>query len=86
MRRVLLVVTVAIVMAVMMLAMAMPAFARAANPCEGNTPASPPDEGGAPSLAPPETPPGGSVREPPPVQSRARSPFTGPTDRGSCGA
>jgi hypothetical protein len=81
-RRFLLVLTVALVMAVMALAVAMPAFAQAADPCEtGTTPASPPDEGGSPAAPPPDLAPGTTVREPPPPESRGKTPFTGPTDR-----
>ena len=80
MRRILLVLTVALVMSVM----AMPAFARA-NPCEtGATPASPPDAGAAPSSPTPDTAPGGTVRQPLPPQSRGVFPFTGPDEPGRC--
>jgi hypothetical protein len=44
-RLILLVLSVALVMVVMALSMAMPVFAQAADPCEGTTPASPPDVG-----------------------------------------
>jgi hypothetical protein len=83
-KRVLLVLTVALVMAVMALAMALPAFAQA-NPCEtGDTPSSPPDAGGAPSSPPSTVPPGFGVREDKERPGTSASPFTGPTDRGSC--
>ena len=86
MRRILLVLTVALVMAVMMLAMAMPVFAQAADPCEtGETPAALPLEGASPAFPPPDVPPGTSVREPPPPESRGGTPFTGPTVPGRCG-
>jgi hypothetical protein len=78
-RRTLLVLTVALVMAVMMLAMAMPVFAQAADPCEGMTPASPPDAGAAPTGVPPESPPGYIVREPRVQPPQAKTPFTGCT-------
>ncbi len=82
MRRILLVLTVALVMVALLWVMAMPVFAQAADPCTtGDTPSSPPDVGAAPSSPTPDTPPGGTVREPEPVQSLARPPFTGPTDR-----
>ena len=85
MKRLVLVLTVALVMAVMFLAMAMPAFARAANPCEtGDTPSSPPDVGAAPPSPPAEAPPGTAVREPQPIQSRGHTPFTGPDEPGRC--
>ena len=84
MKRVLLVLTVVLVMAAMVLASALPVFAQAAEPCEGTTPASPPQVGGSPAGTPPETPPGGTVREPPPPQSRGGAPFTGPYNQPSC--
>jgi hypothetical protein len=57
-RRILLVLMVALVM-VVMLAMAMPVFAQVADPCTtGDTPSSPPDAGAAPSFPPPLVPPG----------------------------
>jgi hypothetical protein len=75
-RRILLVLTVALVMAVMAFAMAMPAFAQTpADPCgTGTTPASPPQEGAAPVTPPAQVPPGYEVRQPEPIQSRSRSP------------
>jgi hypothetical protein len=89
MRRMLLTVTVPLVMAVMMMAMAMPVFAQAADPCEtGSTPASPPDVGDrhtgffpTPSSPPPLTPPGYAAMEHPDAQTEhrlGRNPFTGP--------
>ncbi len=78
MKRVLLIVTVALVMAAMALVVAMPAFARA-NPCEtGDTPSSPPAEGAAPTSPTPESPPGYVVREPMIHPPQAKAPFTGP--------
>jgi hypothetical protein len=80
MRRVLLVLTVALVMVVMALAMAMPAFGQAADPCTtGETPASPPDVGGAPSNPTPDVPPGYVVRNPNSAAGSGTSPFTGCT-------
>jgi hypothetical protein len=74
----LLVLTVALVMAVMVLTMAMPVFARAADPCTtGDTPSSPPDVGGAPATPPPTVPPGYMVRAPQDRPIDAHSPFTG---------
>jgi hypothetical protein len=82
-RRVLLVLAVALVMAVMMLAMAMPVFAQAADPCTtGDTPSSPPDAGGAPSNPTPDSPPGYTVRNlDAGTHGQGRGPFTGPTDK-----
>jgi hypothetical protein len=82
MRRMLLILSVALVMVVMAL-VAMPAFGQAADPCTtGDTPSSPPDVGGAPASPTPDSPPGYTVRnlEHPTEHGRARSPFTGPTD------
>ena len=74
---------------VMVVVMAMPAFAAPgkgpANPCEtGDIPSSPPDVGAAPPSPTPEAPPGTSASQPEPIQSRGKTPLTGPTDRGSC--
>jgi hypothetical protein len=83
-KRILLVLTVALVMAVMALVVAMPAFGQAADPCTtGDTPSSPPDVGGAPAAPTPDNPPGYSTRndEHPTLHGRATSPFTGPTGR-----
>jgi hypothetical protein len=78
-RRILLVLTVALIMAVMALTMAVPVFAQAADPCTtGETPASPPKEIATP---PPDTPPGFTVMAYPDDRaehSLARAPFTGP--------
>jgi hypothetical protein len=85
-KRVLLVFTVALVMALMVLVVAMPAFAQAANPCEtGDTPSSPPDVGGAPSSPTPDSAPGYTVRDPEAaISGRGRSQFTGPNLSGRC--
>ena len=83
MRRIMMVLTVALVMAAMALVVAMPAFSQGANPCEtGTTPASPPDRGAAPSSPTPDSPPGFTVRDPDAaLTGQGRSPFTGPTGR-----
>ena len=79
-----LILTVALVMAVMALVVAMPAFAQA-TPCEtGDTPASPPDVGGAPFSPTPGTPPGYAVRLDKERTGNAESPFTGPNQPGRC--
>jgi hypothetical protein len=81
-KRVLLVLAVALVMAAVMLVMAMPVFAQAADPCTtGETPASLPAVGAAPTSPTPDIPPGAITRQPAPDTSRGTSPFTGPTDR-----
>lgn len=85
MKRVLLVLTVALVMAAMVVAMAMPAFVRAADPCKTrDTPSPPPDVGGADASPPPLTPPGYGSRISKVRPFQARSPFTGPTEPGRC--
>jgi hypothetical protein len=87
-RRILLILTVALVMAVVAVVVAMPAFAQGkgpANPCEtGDTPSSPPDVGGSPTTPPPSTPPGYATRVDKELPPKSATPFTGPTDRGSC--
>ena len=88
MRHVLLLLTVALVMAAVAVVVAMPVFAQEmgpANSCEtGDTPSSPPDVGGAPASPTPYNPPSALVRQPPLDQSHRHNPFTGPYDRGSC--
>jgi hypothetical protein len=83
-RRVLLVLTVALVMAVMMVSMAMPAFAQAADPCTTeDTPSSPP-EASPTSEPPPIVAPGYARRTDKERPGTSATPFTGPTFRGSC--
>ncbi len=85
MRRILLVLTVALVMAAMVLAMAMPAFGQAADPCTtGDTPSAPPDVGGTPISPTPETPPGYGVQDQKERPGESNSPFTGPNHPGRC--
>jgi hypothetical protein len=81
-RRMLLVLTVALIMLVMLVVMAMPVFAQAADPCAtGDTPSSPPEAGGAPTSPTPTVPPGYDARVDKERSGHAQSPFTGPTDR-----